>query len=64
MEISMKCPYKHKQQCKQIDTSGMTMLRECNDCDWYCNGIIETGGAPILEWILKLFGYGNNYKRN
>jgi len=51
----MKCSYKYKKDCKHIDTSGMTMLKECVDCDWYDNGVIETGSMPILEWFLNLF---------
>lgn len=27
----MKCPY-DKKECNQVDTSGMTKLKECKDC--------------------------------
>jgi len=54
----MKCPYKHKQECKQVDTSGVTMLKECKDCDWYSNGVRETGAIVGFDEFLKLFGYG------
>lgn len=53
----MKCPYKYKSDCKEIDTSGMTKLVECKDCNWYRNGVIETGATPVLQKILEFFGY-------
>jgi len=41
----MKCPYDLK-ECDQIDTSGMTMLKECKDCERHNDWIRPTGGLP------------------
>jgi len=56
----MRCSYKHKADCKYIDTAGMTKTRECIDCDWYNNGTVESRGTPILEYLLNIFKKKNN----
>jgi len=47
----MKCPYDNK-ECDQINTSGMTKLKECSECKRYNYGIRLTGATPILAGII------------
>jgi hypothetical protein len=47
----MKCPYKRKEECKELNTLVMTCI-PCKECDWFNNGVKETGGVIIGE-ILK-----------
>lgn len=51
----MKCPYDNK-GCDGVDTSGMTKI-DCKNCYRYNNGVRATGATPVLEWILRKFGY-------
>lgn len=48
----MKCPYDNS-DCTEIDTSGMTMLKNCKDCQSYNNGVSATGATPVLAWIVE-----------
>ncbi len=58
----MKCPYKYHKDCKEVDTSGMTKIVNCTNCDWFNNGVRESSGiiiGKILEsifiWIKGIF---------
>lgn len=44
----MKCPYDNK-ECDQIDTSGMTKLKKCEDCERYNHGARLTGAFPDIN---------------
>lgn len=51
----MKCPYKYKTDCKQVNTSGMDMVLPCEECDWYNNGVRETGAVNKgCVWVLLI----------
>ena len=43
----MKCPYDLK-GCDQVDTSGMTKLKECCDCERFNYGI-----RPTVDYFKK-----------
>ncbi len=49
----MKCPY-NNQECSCVDTSGMTLLENCTDCEYYNNGVRATGSMPVLEYFINL----------
>ena len=34
--------------CKNVDTSGMSLTIECKDCDWYNNGVRPTGAIRLF----------------
>jgi len=57
-DSKMICSSKYKKNCKHIDTAGMTKTKGCHECDWYNNGVKETGAMPILQWFLELFKRG------
>lgn len=51
----MECPYKYRKDCKEVDSSGMTKLVRCNNCDWFGNGVRESRGNEILGWLISKF---------
>jgi len=50
----MKCPYNYRIDCQFIDTSGMTKVRECEECPHFIgeDGIRATGSTPILSKLI------------
>ena len=44
---SFKCPYDNI-ECVYIDTSGMSQMKECPECEHYNNGIRLTGATSII----------------
>jgi len=51
----MKCPYDSRIDCQFIDTSGMTKVRECEECPHFIeeDRIRATGSTPVLAGIIK-----------
>jgi hypothetical protein len=47
----MKCPYESNIECSYLETSGMSMTKECSDCERYikAKGVQETGAMPVLD---------------
>jgi hypothetical protein len=51
----MKCPYVEELECPYVDTSGMTKLKECQDCDYF-KGDRELTEEELNNW--------NNFMRD
>jgi hypothetical protein len=54
---TMKCPFKYRKDCKEVDTSGMTKLKTCDVCDWFNNGVRESGGVIIADLFKNIWIY-------
>lgn len=48
-----KCPYENI-QCTEINTSGLTQLKPCKECEHYGDGIRPSRGVYGFSWIFRL----------
>jgi hypothetical protein len=51
---NLRCPYKHKKECKELNTLTLSKT-PCKGCVWYNNGIVESRGYEILDYIINSF---------